>query len=65
MTIWQLLITLFLMGVGLYLFNTYWTAIDPTFKKLINVVVVVIAVLIILYAFGLLPLADRPVPKLQ
>lgn len=64
MTIIGLVFVLVLLGVGLWLFNNYVTAIDARIKTLINIVVIVIAFLFVLHAFGLLGALRQPVPRL-
>lgn len=64
MTIIGLLVTLLVIGVLLWLVNTY-IPMDAKIKNIVNIVVVVIVVLFLLKAFGLLPLADAPVPRLR
>lgn len=46
MTLIQLLFVEVILGVCLWLFNAYVTAIDGRFKQIINVVVVIVGVLI-------------------
>ena len=49
----QLVISLVVLGVILWAINTY-IPMDGTIKKILNVVVVIVAVLYVLSAFGLL-----------
>ena len=49
----QLVIVLIVLGVLLWAINTY-IPMDATIKKILNVVVVLVAVLFILSAFGIL-----------
>jgi type IV secretory pathway TrbL component len=49
----QLVIVLVVLGVLLWAINTY-IPMDATIKKILNVVVVLVAVLFILSAFGIL-----------
>jgi hypothetical protein len=49
----QLVIILVVLGVLLWAINTY-IPMDATIKKIVNVVVILVAVLVILSAFGLL-----------
>jgi hypothetical protein len=49
----QLVITLVVIGVILWAINTY-IPMDGTIKKILNVVIVIVAVLYVLSAFGLL-----------
>lgn len=61
----SLVITLIVVGVLLYLFNTYVTMIDGRIKTIINIVVIICVVLFLLHAFGILGGGDVPVPKLR
>ena len=63
MTLISLIVLLLIVGVLLWLINTY-VPMDPKIKTILNVVVVLVLVLYILQAFGLLPFLDRPLPKL-
>jgi len=65
MTLIQLVVWLVIMGVLLYLFNTYITTIDATAKKIINFVVVAAMILLCLSAFGVLGALDMPVPRIR
>lgn len=64
MSVIQLVLILCAIGVLLYLFNKYVTAIEPNIKQLINIVILVAAVLIVLAAFGIFGLLDVQVPRL-
>lgn len=64
MSVISLVILLVLAGFGLYAINR-WIPLEPTIKKILNVVVIVVVVLIVLYAFGLLPMRDVQVPKIR
>ena len=57
----QLLVMLIVVGVVLYLINTYVPMAAPI-KTIINVVVVLLVCLYLLSAFGLV---DMPVPRLN
>ena len=57
-----LILTLALIGVALYLLNTY-VPMAPPIKTIINVVVVVLVILWLVNVFGLLS-HDIPVPRL-
>ncbi len=60
-----LVITLVVIGVLLWLINTY-VPMDGKIKKLINVVVSICVVVWLLYQFGVLgPGHDIPVPRLR
>lgn len=65
MSLISLVILLVLAGFGLWLINVKGTAIDPTIKKIINVVVIVAVIIIVLFAFGVLPMKDVQVPKIR
>ena len=53
MSLLQLVITLIVLGVLLWAINTY-IPMNATIKKILNVVIVIVAVLFILSAFGIL-----------
>ena len=53
MSLLNLAVTIIVVGVLLWLVNTYIPMAKPL-KKILNVVVVIIVVLWLLYAFGLL-----------
>ena len=53
MSLISLIVILIVFGILLWVFNTHVTAIDPKVKSLINVVVVVVLILFVLYAFGI------------
>ena len=54
------------VGVLLFLLNTYGAPyIDAKILKIINVVVVVVVIIWLLGVFGLLPFADMPVPRVR
>lgn len=59
-----LIVTLIIVGVLLWLVNTY-VPMDPKIKNILNVVVVIIVILWLLNVFGLLPFADMPVPRVH
>lgn len=50
----QLVVLLAVLGVGLYAVNRY-VPLEDTIRRLINVVVILVALLLVLSAFGLLP----------
>lgn len=60
MSLISLLILLILVGVALYLVNSF-IPMDPKVKTILNVVVVVVLILWLLQAFGVLTSLDRPV----
>ena len=61
----SLVITLIVVGVLLWLVNTY-IPMDGKIKKILNIVVVVCVVIWLLYAFGILGrTGDIQVPQLR
>lgn len=65
MSLISLAVTLIVVGVLLWLVNTY-LPMDGKIKKILNVVVVICVVVWLLYAFGVLDRSgDIRVPKLQ
>ena len=62
MSILGLLITLVIVGVLLWLINSY-IPMDPKIKTILNVVVVIIVILWLLQVFGLLGLVQQPVRR--
>jgi hypothetical protein len=60
MTLIQLIVLLVLIGVILWLVNTY-IPMDAKIKQILNVAVVIIVILWLLAAIGLLPLLNRPI----
>jgi len=66
MTLIGLILTLVVIGVLLWLLNTYGGEyIDGKILRIINIVVVIVVVLWLLQAFGLLPMLDLPVPRVR
>lgn len=63
----ELAVLLVVIFTLLYCFNRWWTWIDPPGKKIVNVVVLVGAILIILYAFGFFNMfhGDMRVPQIR
>ena len=60
-----LVVTLIVVGVLLWLVNTYIPMADPI-KKILNVVVIICVVIYLLSAFGVLGnLHDVPVPQVR
>lgn len=53
MSLINLLVTLIVVGVLLWLINSF-IPMDPTIKKILNVVVVILVILWLLSAFGIL-----------
>jgi len=65
MSLIALVLTLIVVGVLLWAVNTY-IPMDEKIKKILNVVVLIVVVLWLLYAFGLLPISgDIRVPQLR
>ena len=65
MSLISLIVTLIVVGVLLWLVNTY-IPMDGKIKKILNVVVVICVVVWLLYAFGILNHADEiRVPRVQ
>ena len=63
MTLIQLVVTLAVVGILLWLFNTYVTMIDARVKQIINILVIVVIVIWLLNVFGLLGGIDVPLPR--
>jgi len=64
MGLFELVVILAVIGVCLYLFNRYVTAIDGKVKQVINWVVIAVVILIVLNAFGILAMFhDVQVPR--
>ncbi len=65
MSLISLVLTLVVVGVLLWLINTY-VPMDGKIKKILNVVVVICVVVWLLYAFGIIGRAgDIRVPQLR
>lgn len=69
MSLIGLIVTLVIVGVVMWLVNTY-IPMEATYKKLINIVVIIAVVLWLLYVFGILGhgggnIGDIKVPKVQ
>ncbi len=64
MSLISLILVLVVVGVLLWVINSY-VPMDAKIKKILNVVVVLVVVLWLLYAFGVLPAKDITVPKLR
>jgi bacteriorhodopsin len=65
MSLISLVVTLIVIGVLLWLVNTY-IPMDGKIKKILNVVVVICVVVWLLYAFGIISRAgDIRVPRIQ
>jgi hypothetical protein len=62
----QLLGVILVVGVLLWLVQHFLTPyIDPLVLRIFYVIVIILLILYILNAFGLLPLANLPVPKVR
>ena len=65
MSLISVVVTLIVIGVLLWLVNTY-VPMDGKIKKILNVVVVICVVVWLLYAFGIISRAgDIRVPRIQ
>lgn len=65
MSLISLVVTLIVVGVLLWLVNTY-IPMDGKIKNILNVVVVICVVIWLLYAFGIISRAgDIRVPRIQ
>ena len=65
MSVIGLVIILLFLGLILYLVNVYGSAIHPTLRMLINGVIIIVAILIVLVAFGVWDeVRNIKVPKL-
>jgi len=65
MSLISLVVTLIVVGVLLWLVNTY-IPMDGKIKKILNIVVVICVIIWLLYAFGVLGHAgDIRVPRVQ
>ena len=65
MSLISLVLTLIVVGVLLWLVNTY-IPMDAKIKKILNIVVVICVVVWLLYAFGILGRAgDMRVPQMR
>jgi hypothetical protein len=53
MPIFAIILTLIVVGVLLWLFNTKVTIIDATIKQIINIIVIVVVIVWLLQAFGI------------
>lgn len=60
----QVVIVLIVIGVLLWLANTY-LPMDPKIKNILNVVVVICVIVWLLSVFGVLHYADVPVPRVH
>ena len=65
MSLISLVLTLIVVGVLLWLVNTY-VPMDAKIKKILNIVVVICVIVWLLYAFGILGRAgDMRVPQMR
>lgn len=64
MTIMQLIVSLVLLGVAGWFINAYIPMQDGI-KRILNIVLVVVAIVIALFAFGILPMGGQRVPQLR
>lgn len=64
MTLMSLIVGLIVIGVLLWLVNTY-IPMDATIKKILNVVVIFVLVLWLLAVFGVLAFLNAPIPTLR
>jgi hypothetical protein len=60
MTLLSLVLTLIVVGVLLYVVNTY-VPMDPKIKNILNIVVVIAVIIWILSVFGLLNFINIPI----
>ena len=60
----SLVVTLLVIGVLLWLFDTY-VPLESTIKRIIQIVVIICVIVYVLRAFGVLGAADIPVPQLR
>lgn len=61
MTMLSLILTIVVVGVILWLINTY-VPMQSTVKTILNVVVIIILIVWLLNAFGFMGTLNRPVP---
>lgn len=62
MSLISLIITLIVVGVLLWLVNTY-IPMDPKIKQVLNIVVIIVVVLWLLNVFGVLGSMNMQVPR--
>lgn len=60
MTLLSLIVSLLVVGVLLWLINTY-VPMDAKIKALLNIVVVIVVVLWLLQALGVVAILNRPI----
>lgn len=64
MSLISLIVTLVIVGVILYLIN-WLVPMDAKVKKILNIVVVIVILIWLAYAFGLLPIGDIKVKPIR
>ena len=64
MTLVGLVLTLVLIGVLLWLINTY-VPMDAKIKNIMNIVVLIVVILWLLNVFGVLGAINTPVPRVR
>lgn len=64
MSVWALLAIIVLIGLVVYGIRRF-VPMDAPFQNLVLIVGLLVAVAIVLYAFGLLPAGNVAVPKLR
>jgi len=64
MTLISFVVTLMVVGILLWLINTY-IPMDPKIKTILNIVVVIIIILWLLNVFGILGALDVPIRRVQ
>ena len=64
MSIIGLFVLLIMIGIAVYVVNTY-LPIAPPIKQIIVIVAVLIALLLVLQAFGILGSLNAPVPRVN
>lgn len=64
MSLISLVVMLMIVGILLWLINTY-IPMDPKIKQIINVVVIICVVVWLLRVFGVLGALDVPVPRVS
>lgn len=61
----DLLILLLVIGIVMWAFNTYVTIVDPRFKQIINVLVILAVIVYVLGRFGILQQLGIHLPTLH
>lgn len=62
MTLLGLIILLVVVGVLLWLINTY-IPMDPKIKMILNIVIVIVVLVWLLQMFGLFTMVNRPITR--